>query len=222
MKKIILLFLLSLVLLSSCKRNQYQPQYKTVEDTLAIEQFVDTFVKAHPNLLNNDATKEDANKEFAKLIKDTLKKVDLIKGIPVQLVTVNKNGGKYIAQFRAELPPDYFKYFQPIYTINFDIIGVVSKEVASSLKEDTNYSVGVKYISHLDGIEMMEVLLGTETTAYTNEVGIEPSDITYKTEPENLEIDLGLMYVDFTSINGFKGRHKIRALINPKPEEAQK
>ena len=30
------------------------------------------------------------------------------------------------------------------------------------------------------------------------------------------------MYVDFTSINGFKGRHKTKVLINPKPQDQQK
>ena len=198
------LFFLSLTLvisMASC----IKPGERTrmVDKKLPIEELVDTFMKQNPSYLNNDITMEEGDKEFQKIVIDTA--TNYIEGIPMRLVTINKNGKAYMGQFESWIKPNGFEYQVPVYEVYFDVLTVIPDSLVNTLKEEEYYLLEGSVIQRMAGIEVMETLLGKNTIAYTNDFGIRKDD----NWDDKYEVSLGLIYFHATTIKPFTKREQI-------------
>lgn len=200
-KLVIFLFVFALVGFSACNGN-------FEKEVLPIEEFVDTFIKNRPNLFNNNVTKSQGDsafqKEINKLIYDTTG--NLFSGVPLELITINQTkNGKYVAQFRSSNTDIIYK--EPLHSVMFDEVMVVPDSLVSKLEEGQDYRIEGCIIGRLNGIEVMEALLGKETTAMTNDLQLEGDEYS-------VEVSLGLYLFSAKSIKPYDGRKMIEKKQN--------
>jgi len=176
-----------------------------VDEIYPIENYVMSFLDSHKDFNTNDITREKTNSEFEKQILDTLRNDNLLKGLPVKLERMGESKGSYIAQFRSWIHPSGFEFKNPIDDVYFDIVGTIPDSLATKISDNEYYVVDGSFISRLDGIEEIEVLLGKNTSAYTNTISIKVDDIW----KEKVEVYLGILFFNFTSIEPFNGRKTI-------------
>lgn len=178
---------------------------RLVEETYPIEKFCAEFLDSHKDFNTNDITRENTNKDFSNLVLDTLEKDNILKGFPVKLETIGRNGDRYTAHFQSWIEPYNFKYKEPVTDINFDIICTIPDSLATTLKDDEYYTIDGQFVSRIDGLELMQVLLGRSESAYTNRIAFDADDIW----KEKVEVSLGILYFDIKSIQPYTGRNKV-------------
>ena len=176
-----------------------------VEETYPIENYVKSFLDNHKDFNTNDITRESTNSEFEKQILDTLVKDNLLKGLPVKLERIGKNKGSYVAQFRSWIHPSGFKFKNTLDDVYFDIVGTIPDSLATKISDNKYYSIDGRFVSKLNRVEEIEVLLGKNTMAYTNNIAIRVDDIL----EEKVEVSLGILFFDITSVELFNGRKTI-------------
>lgn len=201
---IFLIILVFFILLVAYSHNATRNRgiYTSIEiDTLNIEKFAFEFYQSHKNLANNSITRKEAAKDFQDQFKEAMKSVDLLKDIPMNLRTLkDQNDGNYTAHFwTAKLDR---KLISPFDDINFDIVVTIPKEVVVNLVEDSNYLLDVSYVSHIDKIETFQYLIGYNDWVKTEHFELLPNENSYNGEQTYI-IDLGLMLVDFISIQPY-------------------
>ncbi|MCR4664224.1 MAG: hypothetical protein K5660_02545 [Paludibacteraceae bacterium] len=173
------------------------------DNTLRIEQFVDTFLVQHPDWNNNSVTREQANKEFKELFLSTMEKENLLEGVPMNLHSVHKVKKKNMVHF--DLLNSRFEYKQlvkydlGIYHLYGDIIGAVPDSLLDILIEGQSYEVSGHFIGELGNIEVMRNLIGYNEMAWSNEIYI-------RDESLGQEVSVGIIYMDIDSIRPFSGR----------------
>lgn len=175
-----------------------------VEETYPIEKFCTEFLETHMDFNTNDITRENTNEEFVKLVLDTLEKNNILKGVPLKLKTIGRNGEHFTAHFQSWIEPYDFKYKAPIEDIYFDIVGTIPDSLSTTLKDDEYYSIDGQFVSRIDVIELM-FLLGRSSRAYTNRIAFDADDI-FK---EKIEVSLGILYYDIKSIEPYRGRNLV-------------
>lgn len=134
---------------------------------------------------------------------DTLEVFNILKGIPVKLQRINETQGRCVAQFQSWIKPDGFKYKNNINNIYFDVIGTIPDSLSTLIKENVYYTFEGNFISRVDGIRMLETMLGKTTRAYTNAICIEKDYADY------ISVSIGILYFDLNRVEIFKGREKI-------------
>ena len=167
--------------------------------------FCTEFLERDEDFNSNDITRENTNEEFVKLVLDTLEKDNILKGVPLKLETIGRNGEHFTAHFQSWIKPYNFEYKEPITDINFDIVGTIPDSLFTTQKDDEYYSIDGQFVSRIDGIQQMEVLLGRSSSAYTNRIAFDADDIW----KEKVEVSLGILYYDIKSIEPYKGRNKV-------------
>ena len=181
-------------------QNEKEFEYKD----LPIEKIVNSFVTAHPDYNRNDITRDEANKKFIDTTINIFKTQNILEGIPVKLVKMNKRNGKCYAQFQSWGVPDYFQYRYNIHEIHFDAVGVISDSIARSLVESEYYSIEGKFVKRLKTMSELQSIIGIYTYAYTPSYGIEQDDIWR----EKINVNLGLLHYNFSSVKLFLGREE--------------
>lgn len=204
--KMDLLVISTLLIIATLVACNAKPGERTryVDETYPIENYVKSFLDNHKDFNTNDITRENTNIEFKKQILDTLEKDNLLRGLPVKLETIGKVKGSYIAQFRSWIHPSGFKFKSPIDDLYFDIVGSIPDSLATKISDNEYYIINGSFISKLNSVEEIEVLLGKSTTAYTNSISIQVEKIT-----KDFEVNLGILFFDITSIEPFNGRKTI-------------
>lgn len=207
MKKFFILCLMAFVM-CSCNFTPV-PQYESVETDLPMEGFINDFLTNNPNFFNNDATIEEGNKVFIKMLEDTLKTTDgrmsLFDGIPVRLKTINKNKrlGGYVAQFDSWIEPDNFD-FHYVKEINFDVFCIIPDSLVTTLKEDKHYILDGTYAGHLTYNKCNQIL-GKSTSVWNPIVEIK-KDKTFSTDYFQREVNLGCVLLLFDDIKEYQSR----------------
>ena len=202
MKKFFILCLMAFVM-CSCNFTPV-PQYESVETDLPMEGFINDFLTNNPNFFNNDATIEEGNKVFIKMLEDTLKTTDgrmnLFDGIPVRLETINKNKrlGGYVAQFYCWGAKPYNFDFHYGFDINFDVFCVIPDSLAITLQEDKHYIVDGTYAGHLTYYKCTQ-FLGKRTSVWNDIVEIEKNSYSRK-------VNLGCVLLLFDDIKEYQSR----------------
>lgn len=199
----ILYFFMFVALLSVISCAKPGERTRMVDKKLPIEELVDSFMMQHSNYLNNDVTIEEGDKEFQKIVIDTT--TNYLEGIPMRLVTINKNGKVYMGQFESWIKPNGFEYQAPVCDVNFDVLTVVPDSLVNTLREKEYYSLEGVVIERIANISVLETLLGKGTIAYTNTFGIRKDDIW----DDKYDVNLGLIYFHAKSIKPYSGREKI-------------
>ena len=207
-----------MVVISSCgptlrKKEvvQEKPTYKLVTKTTPVEKWLIKFVKSSPNFLNNDATKSEANQELLKALKDSTNK-DWIDEIPVELKTISRVDGKYVAQFGSYLVNCDYTFRTPIKSINFDVIATIPDSVVSTLKDDVTYKLYGSIVSPIDNVEAADVLLGAGSSYWSNNVGFE-MDAYSEGAKSYLNVNLGILFCDISKVVKFIGRDKVKIQV---------
>ena len=174
-----------------------------VDKKLPIEELVDTFMKQHPNYLNNKVTMEEVDKEFQKIVIDTA--INYLEGIPLELKTLNKNAKSYMAHFQCwhTIKP-YFDFQKPIKEAYFDVVTVVPDSLVESLKEGEYYLLSGAIIEQVN-YDTFNFLLGKNTRVMTPLFGIRKNDI-YEDE---YDVNLGMLYYHLDSIKPYTQREQI-------------
>ena len=201
------IFLMALSIIATLIACNAKPGERTrfVNETYPLEIYVKSFLDNHKDFNTNDITRENANSEFEKQILDTLKNDNLLKGLPVRLERIGKTKGSYIAQFRSWIHPSGFEFKSPIDDVYFDIVGTIPDSLATKICDNEYYVIDGSFISKLNSIEEIEVLLGKNTSAYTNTISIQTDNIW----EEKVEVNIGILFFDIISIEPFLGRKTI-------------
>jgi hypothetical protein len=149
MKK--LLFIL--VCFISCNNIQKKSQ---TEKTVArkIDPILESIIKKYPNYTENTIVREDATKALDKKI-DSILNLGYFDDIPLKVFRMgnNPNGQGALIQFHT----DNYDYEKPDILsnkFNFDIIGFMDKNLASTLKENGIYYVYGKKLKRLNQQEI--------------------------------------------------------------------
>ena len=203
LRKGIAIFVLAIIMLTSCI-NKPGERTRLVEKELPIETFIKSFVDEHKDFNTNDITREKANNDFCRILLDTLEKDNILKGIPVKLSGISEKDGKCTVQFRSWITPSGFEYKNNIYEVYFDIVGTIPDSLATVINDKEYYTFDGKFVSRVDGIRLLEVLLGKNTTAYTNSICIEQ-----QTWNDKVNVSMGILYFDINNVQPFKGREKV-------------
>lgn len=178
---------------------QQQGKNQLTEENTPLVALVDSYMKDHPNYLNNDITKEEGDKYFQKIIVDTTK--NYLAGIPLKLQTLNKNGEEYVAQFYCWGREGGYEFKSPVHSLHCDVITVVPDSLVQTLKEGDCYLLDGCVIERIANLQVMEELLGKSTTAITPLFGIREDDI-YR---DKYEVNLGLLYFHLEGIKKYNG-----------------
>ncbi len=203
MKKIGFIILV-VALFASCQYPNSTQQVLT-DNTLRIEQFVDTFLVQHPDWNNNTVTREKANKEFKKLFHSTMEQENLLAGVPMELKSVHKVKGKNMVHFWLNSTPRDFEYKQiekyelGIYSLYGDVIGNVPDSIVAILVENNYYDVSGHYVGDIGDITTMQFLIGSNEWAVTNKIGIENESL-------GQNVSVGIILMDIDSLKPFSGR----------------
>lgn len=203
MKRIICFLILVSALFVSCQYSNNTQQRILTDNTLRIEQFVDTFLVQHPDWNNNSVKREQANKEFKKLFLSTMEKENLLEGVPMNLRSVHKVKRKNMVHL--DIQNLNFKYKQlveyelGIYSLHGDIIGAVPDSLVDILVEGRSYEVSGRFIGELGSIEIMRNLIGYNEMAWSNQIYIIDESL-------GQEVSVGILYMDIDSIKPFSGR----------------
>lgn len=193
------LVLMLMLAVASC---QQKGKVQTTELKNPLENLVDSYMKAHPEYLNNDITKEEGDKYFQKIIVDTTK--NYLAGIPLTLRTINKNGNSYIGQFYSWHNISGYNFKAPVENLYCDVVAIIPDSLVRTLKEDENYVLKGNVIERMANIEVMETILGKNTIAITNEFGIRKDNIY----SDKYEVNLGLLFFNLEGISLYNGHRR--------------
>ena len=175
-----------------------------MEKELPLETFIKSFVDEHKDYNTNDVTRENTNKDFYKLLMDTLEKDNILRGVPFKLSRISEKNGKCTAQFMSWIKPRNFEYKDSIYQVYCDVVGTIPDSLATVLSDEEYYTIDGQFVSRVDGLRMLEVLLGRSTTAYTNSICIEEESFNH-----HVNVSMGILYFDINSVEPFKGRETV-------------
>lgn len=196
LKKERLIWLFLVFLISGCVNSTYTKQEleRQVKAKYPIVGFIDEFVETHPNFDNNDVTREQADTDFVKAFAEASDSVNLLRNIPVELCSINKNSnGDVYAQFRSwrnnNLP-------QPINRVNFDVICRIDSTYVESLSDDSCYLIYGKLIKRIETIDVFRALLGRPTIVYTYEFNVRKDGV----RNDKYEVNLGMLFFEIDSI----------------------
>ena len=178
---------------------------RMVDKRLPLEELVDTFMKEHPDYLNNEVTMQNGDVEFQKVIIDTT--INYIEGIPLELKKLCNNGKSYMAQFQCwHTTRPYFDFQEPIQDAHFDIITAVPDSMIVSLKEGEYYTLSGVIIERIANINVFRAMLGNDyAMAYTPTVGIRRNDIW----KEKYDVEMGMIYFHLDSLKPYTEREKV-------------
>lgn len=191
------LVLMLLLAVASC---QQKGKVQTTELKNPLENLVDSYMKAHPEYLNNDITKEEGDKYFQKIIVDTTK--NYLAGIPLTLRTINKNGNSYVGQFYSWRYISGYDFKAPVKALYCDVVAIIPDSLVRTLKEGENYVLKGNVIERMANIEVMKTILGKNTIAITDEFGIRKDDIY----DDKYEVNLGLLFFNLKGISLYNGQ----------------
>ena len=204
MKRIIYfcVFALFLGLMQSCVQNggagsgdAASPENQETK-LIPLEKFVFDFIHSHPDLDNNDITREKASQEFKNLFVTSVNEMSLLKDVPVKFYAVNKlMNGEYMAQFRAWAKPYLYSYADSIDDVCFDAVAKLSEDKIIPLKEGEFYYLKANFISEVPSPESFVALFGRETDFTTFKWGARKSSYGKK-----WDVHLGMMYLDIDSV----------------------
>jgi hypothetical protein len=148
-----LLTFLTILTFISC--DDYQS--KTTEDkkpiTRQIDPILENIIKKYPNYKDNQIVRDNATKELDKKI-DSILPLGMLKDIPLKVFRIGKNphGKGALIQFYT----DNYSNDRPDLLsdrLNFDIIGFMDENLASTLKDKGVYYVYAKKLKRLDKTE---------------------------------------------------------------------
>lgn len=164
MKKVVILMFCGLALLSCVPQQPTQ-----TKPELPIVCMVDSFVATHPNFMNNEITREQANADWEKAVLDSFKNPHFLDGVNMTMIRINKtekNG--YIAQFRSL---NNLNRYKGIRDINFDVLSYVPDSTALELVEKGEYTIYGEIIGPID-FATMQKLYEAPTNRYTDKYSI--------------------------------------------------
>jgi hypothetical protein len=207
MKKILNRFAALFVIIALFSACIGKPGERTryVDETYPFEKFCAEFLNSHKDFNTNDITRENANKEFTRLVLDTLEKDNILKGLPVNLKSVGRCGEYITAHFMSWIKPSGFEFKEPVHEINYDIICTIPDSLSTTLKDDEYYAIDGQFVARIETKAMMDVLLGRSEMPYTDAISFEADDL-FKDE---IEVCMGMLYFELKSIEPFKGRGKV-------------
>lgn len=183
-------------LLCSCLTKTIQQEQNNT-DQFPIVGFVENFVARYPNFDNNDIIRKKCDAEFIIAFKNASDSLNLVKNIPLELITVyEKSNGQIMAQFRSWIKPRNFEFPLPLQDVNFDIIGSISPNYVNILKDNSYYLIDGKFIDRIENLALFKTLLGRQTSVYTGDFNVRKDDIWH----DRYKVDLGMMYFDIDSI----------------------
>lgn len=152
MKYIILA--LGLITIFSCINPNHKAKKSDKIETRRIDPILDALIKKHPNYMDNTIARGNATKELDKKM-DSLLNLNYLDDIPLKVFRMEKNphGIGALVQFHT----DNFVSDQPNRLsdrLNFDIIGFMDEELASTLKEGGKYFIYGKNFKRLNETEV--------------------------------------------------------------------
>lgn len=150
MKRIALFFIVS-IFISSCVPVSQKNSTETKAVQKKIEPYLDKiFTDKYPNYKSNTLTRDNALSELMTKI-DSLLPYRYLEEIPLKVFRIQKNphGKGAIVQFYAD-NYDYKNKSDLSNQLGFDIIGLMSEELAGSLNDKSKYLVFGKKYNRLD------------------------------------------------------------------------
>ena len=192
-----LISVIVILLFVNCNNTQ---KVHITEQILPIENFIDTFIHNNPNYALNDITIENTNKLFTKTILDSLKRTNLLNGIPMRLEDIHQKGNHTMVHFTTWIEPYNWQYKGIISEINVDIISSINDSLITILENDKYYKIYGKYIKRLN-LSTAQTLFGERIRVYTTNISIEK-------EFNSTNINLGTLHFKIDSIAPFNGREK--------------
>lgn len=150
MKKLLLSILICFI---SCNNTQQKSKTEKAEFR-KIDPILESIIKKYPNYAENTIVRDDASKELDRKI-DSILNLDYFNDIPLKVFRIGNNphGKGALIQFYT----DNYDYEKPNILsnkFNFDIIGFMDKDLASTLKEDGKYYVYGKKLKRLNQQEI--------------------------------------------------------------------
>ena len=154
MKKLTLLFTICILFVACVPISQKNSTEAKIEQKQAtiperkIEPFLNKiFINEYPNYQNNELVKDKALRELMSKI-DSLAPLKYLEEIPLKIFRIQKNphGKGAIVQFYSDNSGA-----APLSDrLGFDIIGLMSEDIASSLNENSKYLISGKKYNRLD------------------------------------------------------------------------
>ena len=193
-----LLFFISfatIVCFISCDQQGNNRNNKNEIETLPIETFVANFMMDHSNYQNNDVTKEEGDKEFQREFFNA--KTNFLKGVPLRLNTMRKNGKKYFAKFEGWTMPRDFSFHLGIEEINCDVVTEVPENSVDNLKEGDYYLLEGTINKRID-FNALKSIFGRGIRAITPLFGLRKGRYD-----DGYEVNLGMLYFDLDSIKPY-------------------
>ena len=152
------ILLISLGILTSCNQskkteNQEQKIVKRKTDLM-----LESLEKKYPNYKENQIVRENMQNDLDKKI-DSVYKLNFLDDIPVKVFRMGKNphGKGALIQFHTDnFDSDNRNLLSD--RLNFDIIGFMTEEKASKLKEDGTYLISGKMLKRLNKTEVFLIV----------------------------------------------------------------
>jgi hypothetical protein len=168
--KTIIFILSSLIFFTACNEQQKKKDENIITKRKIDPYLEEIFLKKYANYAVNSLVKTNALKELNKKI-DSLYPLKYLEDIPLKIFKIAKNtqGKGAIVQFYT----DNDETQSPISNqLNFDIIGLMSEEMASNLKEDSYQKYLIKGHNYIRATQEMADLI-VAMTYYSTETSIE-------------------------------------------------
>ncbi|MDZ4823886.1 MAG: hypothetical protein SH856_10545 [Flavobacteriales bacterium] len=150
------LLLLALICLFSC--NNQQQTEKAKVDNRKIDPILESVIEKYPHYADNPRDRENATKELDKKI-DSVLNQGFLNDIPLKVYKSGKNpnGEGALIQFHTD---NYDSNKPELLSnrLNFDIIGFVDEELASTLIKDGTYYVYGKNLKRLNETEVFSIV----------------------------------------------------------------
>lgn len=152
---------------------------------------VDSFVATHPNFMNNEITREQANLEWKQAVLDSFKNPNFLDSIRLTMIGINKtkkNG--YVAHFRSN-KNDFNYGYKKINSLHFDVLTNVSDSIALTLVEKADYIIYGDIIGPIN-FPTMQILYEAPLNRYTDDYSITESYMEgiYDINMANLLMDI--------------------------------
>lgn len=207
MNKLLLIGIISCIcVITSCVNNHSSSNNGHIisekVDTLQIEKFAYNFLKRNSDLAKNSMTRSAATKDFREEFKKKVDSDSLLMGLPVTLRTLSDRDGIVTAHFWSSHNSLSRDLIAPFKQVSFDFCVKVPKDVALTLVEKKDYLINVKYVSHIESISAFQYMIGYDDWVLTEDFELKPND-NYGSK-QDYDIDLGLMLVDFLSIEPYE------------------
>ena len=145
-------------ILTSCSQSKKAENIESKIIKRKIDLLLENLEKKYPNYKENQIVRDNMQNELDKKI-DSVYKLNFLDDIPVKVYSMGKNphGKGALIQFHTDnFDTDNRDLLSD--RLNFDIIGFMTEEKASQLKEDGTYLISGKMLKRLNKTEVFLIV----------------------------------------------------------------